>query len=225
MDTTTIVLIIIVIVLLYLLYVYFVKQSAVITKSASLKMGNNPPINTINSGQSTQYAYGIWIYVNTWDTMSNKTIFSRTNNIQLYLDANKPNLYCDITCFNGGKLSTQTILITDNFPVQKWVYVIVSSDTMIIDCYLDGKMVNSTKLTNSPNVPGLPNVAPIVLGQGWDAYVAGFQNWNGPIGPQQAWDSYLSGNGNVISSFFSRYTLNFAINKDNVQQSSYTVSL
>jgi len=225
MNTTTIVLGIIVIGLIYLLYIYFVKQSAVITKSASLKTGNNPPINNINSGQSTQYAYGIWIYVNTWDTMSNKTIFSRTNNILLYLDASKPNLYCDITCLNAGKLSKQTILITDNFPVQKWVYVIISSDTMIIDCYLDGKMVNSTKLTNSPNVPGLPNVAPVVLGQGWDAYVAGFQNWNGPIGPQQAWDSYLSGNGNVVSSFFSRYTLNFAINKDNVQQSSYTVSL
>jgi len=225
MDTTTIVMGIIVIVLVYVLYIYFVKKSAVITKSASLKDGNNPPIKDINSGQSTQYSYGIWVYVNTWDTMTNKTIFARTNNIKVYLDANKPNLYCDITSINNGKLSTQTILITDNFPVQKWVYIIVSSDTMIIDCYLDGKMVNSTKLTNSPNTPAIPNVAPIVLGQGWDAYVAGFQNWNGPIGPQQAWDTYLSGNGNVIGSFLSRYSINFSVNKDNIQQSSYTFNM
>jgi Concanavalin A-like lectin/glucanases superfamily len=225
MTPATIVVIIVVIILVYMFYIHFIKRTAIITKSASLKNGSNPPINEINSGQSTQYAYGIWIFVNTWDTNTNKTVFYRTNNIKLYLDANKPNLYCDITCINSGKLSTQTIMLTDNFPVQKWVYVIISSDTMIIDCYLDGKMVNSTKLKNSPNVPALPNAAPIVLGQGWDAYVAGFENWNGPIGPQQAWDKYLSGNSNVVANFLSRYSLNFAINKDNIQQSSYTVNL
>ena len=37
METTTIVLAIIVIVLVYILYVYFVKSSSVISKSASLK--------------------------------------------------------------------------------------------------------------------------------------------------------------------------------------------
>ena len=225
MDATTIVLIIAVIVLIYVLYIYFVKQSTVITTSASLKSGNNPPIKTINSGKSTQYAYGVWVYVNTWDTTTNKTIFSRANNIMLYLDATKPNLYCDITCINNGTLQKQQILLTDNFPVQKWVYVIVSSDTMIIDCYLDGKMVNSTKLIASPNIPDIPATAPVNLGSGWDAYIAGFQNWSGPIGPQQAWDSYLSGNGNTMSNFFARYSVNVSVNKDNVEQSSYTVNL
>ena len=96
MEFTTIILAIIVIVLIYILYVYFVKTSSVISASASLKSSTNQPITTINSGQSTRYAYGIWVYVNTWDTTSIKTIFMRTGNIQLYLAPNKPTLYCQI---------------------------------------------------------------------------------------------------------------------------------
>lgn len=227
METTTIVLAIIVIVLVYVLYVFFVSKSSVISKSASLKEGGSAPITEINSGQSTRYAYGIWVYVNTWDSTREKTIFSRDNNIRLYLAANKPSLYCTITCTSedGSSLVEQNILITDNFAVQKWVYVIVSSDNTILDAYLDGKLVNSTKLTTSPNQPGTAKDAPVLYGSGWDCYVAGLQNWAAPIGPQEAWDNYLSGNGSSMSQMIGNYSFNLGISKDNVQQSSYTVDM
>ena len=86
-------------------------------------------------------------------------------------------------------------------------------------------MVNSTKLVTSPNQPGTPKTDPILYGSGWDCYVAGFQNWNTPIGPQEAWDNYMAGNSNAISQFFGSYSFTFAVNKDNVQQSSTTVGL
>jgi hypothetical protein len=225
MDATTIIMIIIAVLLIYVLYVYFVKRSAVIAKSASLKAGNNPPITTLNSGQSTRYAYGIWVYVNTWDTVSQKTIFYRQqNSIMLYLDSSKPSLYCHIgTNPPTAPGESGDILITDNFPVQKWVYIIVSVDTNIVDCYLDGKLITSNKLANSPVAPGLSSVDPIQLGSGWDAYIARFNNWAGPIGPQEAWDSYLSGNGSTVSRFLSAYGMTVSIYKDNIEQSSYKV--
>ena len=116
--------------------IFFVSKSSVIDKSASLKESNEP-ITTINSGQSVRYAYGIWVYVNTWDTTREKTIFSRKDNIRLYLAANEPSLYCSITCMSkdGSSLVDQNILITDNFGIQKWVYVVISSDNTIIDTY------------------------------------------------------------------------------------------
>jgi hypothetical protein len=222
MDTTTIIMIIVAVILIYVLYVYFVKKSALITASASLKSGNNAPITNINSAQSSQYTYGIWVYVNTWDTTSTKVIFQRQQgSIKLYLASNQPYLYCHIAtnpASTGGD-----ILITDNFPIQKWVYIVISSDTNIVDCYLDGKLVTSNKLSNSPVSPGLPAADPIILGSGWDAYVASFNNWAGPIGPQEAWDSYLSGNGSTVSRFFSSYGLTVTISKDNVQESSYKI--
>ena len=227
MEWTTIVLGIIIIILIYFLYVLFVSKSSVISKSANLKDGGNDPITTINSGQSTRYAYGVWVYVNTWDSTREKTIFSRKDNMRLYLAANEPSLYCSVTCMakDGSSLTEQDILITDNFSVQKWVYVVISADNTIIDAYLDGKLVNSTKLSTSPSQPQSATVAPVIYGTGWDCYVAGLQNWSAPIGPQEAWDNYMAGNSNALSRFFGSYSLNLAVNKDNVQQSSYTISL
>jgi Concanavalin A-like lectin/glucanases superfamily len=225
MDITTIFMIIIVVILIYVLYIYFVKKSAVIATSASLLNGNNQPITTINSGQSTQFAYGIWVYVNTWNTTTQKIIFQRQGgSISLYLDSNKPSLYCHISTNpptppgeNGD------ILITDNFPVQKWVYIVVSMDTNILDCYLDGKLITSNKMAGTSVSPGPASKDPILLGSGWDAYIAGFNNWAGPIGPQEAWDSYLTGNGNTVSRFFSAYGMTLSFSKDNVEQSSYKI--
>ena len=76
MEWPVIVLGIIIIILIYVLYVFFVSKSSVIDKSANLK-DSNEPITTINSGQSVRYSYGIWVYVNTWDSTREKTIFSR----------------------------------------------------------------------------------------------------------------------------------------------------
>ena len=226
MEWTTIVLGIIIIILVYFLYALFVKKSSVISKSANLKEGGNEPITTINSGQSTRYAYGVWVYVNTWDSTREKTIFSRKDNIRLYLAADSPSLYCSVTCLakDGSSIVEQDILITDNFSVQKWVYVVISSDNTIIDAYLDGKLVNSTKLATSPSQPQPATVSPVIYGTGWDCYVAGLQNWSTPIGPQEAWDNYMAGNSNALSRFFGSYSLNMAVNKDNVQQSSYTIN-
>ena len=226
MEWSTIVLAIIVIILIYVLYVFFINKSSVISKSANLKEGGNAPVTSINSGQSTRYAYGIWVYVNTWDSTREKTIFSRKDNIRLYLAADEPALHCSITCLSkdGSTLNEQDILITDNFSIQKWVYIVISSDNSIIDAYIDGKLVNSTKLVTSPNQPEQAKIAPIIYGSGWDCYVAGLQNWSNTIGPQEPWDNYMDGNSNALSRFFGSYSMNVAVNKDNVQQSSYTIN-
>jgi hypothetical protein len=220
MGITTIILGVIVIILVYVLYVFYVKKNSVIVKTASLK-GSNTPITALSAPQSTRYAYGIWVYINTWNTGGTKTIFSRSNNINLYLDQTKPILYCKIT---QNPDIEKPITITDNFPIQKWVYVIISSDDRIIDCYLDGKLVNSNKLTNSAATPASSSSSPVVLGSGFDAYVAGFTSWSGPIGPQEAWNSYLSGNGgSSLTQMFTSYGVDVSIMKDNVEQSKFAL--
>ena len=107
----------------------------------------------------------------------------RNNNISVYLDSETPTLYCQIKLMDV--VQPQTITITDNFPLQAWTYVTVSADNNIIDCYVDGKLVNSVKLSAYPQAPGPIDSDPVVLGSGWDAYVSGFQNWSGPIGPNK----------------------------------------
>jgi hypothetical protein len=184
-------------------------------------MSSNPPLTTLSSGQSTRYTYSIWLYVQEWNTNGKKIIFNRDNNVKLYLDTTTPTLYCDVTLDPSG---SQTIKITDNFPLQKWVYISICSDNMIVDSYLDGKLVNSSQLSKSPRTPGTPSANPMNLGTGFNAYVSGFTSYGYPMGPQEVWNNYMSGNGrSVLSRLFSSYNVDVAVSKDNVEQDRYRV--
>ena len=203
MNYIAIILAIIIVSLLYFLYVYIYSSHSTLTQNASLN--STTTISTINKPTNTRYAYGIWVYVNSWNNLNKKVIFSRNNNISLYLDQNKPSLYCDITMNKPGRtpLNTTT-LITDNFPIQKWVYVILSVDNQFLDCYLDGKLVKSARMyvvdpqTKMTHIPATPSATtPILLGAiPFDAAVSRFNRWVYPMDPQTAWDNYMKGNGN-----------------------------
>lgn len=227
MNITAIILGITIIVLIYVLYKYFSISAATLQQTAYLKTPN-PPITSINSPTNIRYAYGIWTYVNTWDANTSKVIFSRAGSIKLYLDNYAPILKCDFTMSDSN---TQTVTVTDNFPLQKWVYVIVSVDGEFVDVYLDGKLVNSQRMYGStpgvaPVLPATPpdSNIPVVLGSSvpFDAYVANFQRWTAPVDPQTAWTTYMAGNGgSSLTSAASSYGANLSILKNNIEQSKY----
>ena len=230
MNTIAIGLVILVIVLLYVLYRFFGIMSTELITSASLT-GTNPAIPIKNSPSSTRYAYGIWIYVNSWDTSISKIIYSRDENIKLYFDNITPTLKCDITMnkSTSASPSVKTVEITDNFPLQKWTQIIVSVDNQYLDAYLDGKLLKSARIyeesETSKDMPKVPSASgQMSLGGGtiFDAYVSKFKHWTLPVNPEMAWSSYMEGNGSSsLTTYFSSYGLNMSILKDNVEQSKY----
>jgi hypothetical protein len=159
MNVTVIALGILLLVLIYVLYLYLSPSYTSLISSASL-LTNTPPLTGIDNPTSPRYAYGLWLYVNSWNnTSTNKYIFTRNNNIQLYLDKTQLNLYLDVYMNTGtgtgAWLSSVSapILITNNYPIQKWCYIVISVDSSFIDCYLDGKLILSHK-TFLPNPIG-----------------------------------------------------------------------
>lgn len=248
MNYVVIILGVIVIILIYIL-IRIVSASAVeLTSSANLN-DTISPIDITNNPTSSRYAYGLWIYVNSWDNSITKIIYKRDENIKLYLDTDSPTLKCDIKMTDDKE---QSFEITDNFPLQKWVYIIISVDNQYIDCYLDGKLVRSgraytqnpaseenTTGTNTgtavdietiksfPKTPSVTgNAGKITLGGGitWDAYVTKFKHWSGPVNPETAHSEYLSGNGqSSFRNFFSRYGLDILIKKDDVEQTKLSI--
>lgn len=236
MNSIVIILGIVIVILIYVLYKYFTNRSSTLQAQASLTTVL-PQITSVQSPTNTRYAYGIWVYVNSWDPNVNKTIFSRNGNMKVYLDRYSPTLLVDVTMTDN---SVQKMVMTDNFPIQKWVQIIVSVDNQFVDGYLDGKLVKSQRFylaasaANSsvlmPKTP--PDVStPIFLGNSdvsaagftsFDTYIAKFKRWTNPIDPQTAWSSYLEGNGsNAMSNAVSSYGINMAVLKDNVEQSKY----
>jgi hypothetical protein len=229
MNTIIIVLGVIILLLVYILFTYFSSTSTQLNASANLNT-IAPAITSINNPTNTRYGYSIWVYINNWDNNANKVIFSRSKNLKLYLNKSSPTLNLDVKMNDG---STQTMVITNNFPIQKWCFIAISADNQFFDAYIDGKLVNSQRFysqnpTNSTGImPAVPldTTVPVYLGNSdtstvnftaFDAYVAKFQRFTSPIDPQTAWSTYMSGNGG--NRMLSSYGINLNILKDNVQK-------
>lgn len=229
MNITLIILGVVILILLYILYTYYSKTTTTLISTASLK-ATNPPITSVANATNSRYAYGIWVYVNSWDNNAQKVIFSRNNNISVSLDTLTPSLYCNVTM--SDNVTQKKVLVTDNFPLQKWVFVIISLDNQFLDCYIDGKLIKSSRLGSSSLIPATPpdEKTPIILGgltskmTPFDAVVAKFSRWTVPMDPTTAWNTYMAGNGgSVLGNNVSSFGANVSILKNNIEYSKMTL--
>jgi hypothetical protein len=65
------------------------------------------------------------------------------------MDTNTPDLYCNIKTTETGRY--QRIKInnsSESFPIQSWTYVTVSVSSIFIECYINGRFVSATKVSN-----------------------------------------------------------------------------
>lgn len=241
MDTVVIILGTAVIVLIaFLIYNKYYSGVSTLAKQTSLQ--TRPPdviATSIQKGDSVRFAYGIWVYVNQWtQSPVNKLIFARDGEIAVYLDKDA-NLQCIISPTAGtyGVLTNsmgtiqqdtddtvnkrqKTITVSNNFPLQKWVYITVSVDNTIVDIYLEGKLVKSLPI---PLVSPDP-AKPIVFGGGYTAYISQFQRWTTELDPQTVWDTYMkSSGGNSLTGMVGNYNVNLSLLKDNVVSSNFSL--
>jgi len=235
MSPVAIILGIVIIILIYVLYKYFTTSTSTLSALIDLsKTSSSTPITKredIVNSISQRYAYAVWIYIDSWDSNKKKDIFYRNkvaaasgstperSDIRLYLDQFSPILKCEFYTNISQTQPTETITITNNFPVQKWVYVIISVDNKIVDCYIDGKLVTSQQLQNQPNITD----SDIFVGT-FNAHLAKFQRMTSPVDPQTAWSNYMAGNGgNSLRKMFSSYGVDVSFKKDNVEQQKFSI--
>jgi hypothetical protein len=233
--------VIIIVSLFYVVFKSYFSNVSTLTQQTSLADINKPVPEVVATNlqkpDATRYAYGVWIYVNTLTAGANpprSVIFSRDKDIVVYLDQSTSTLYAvlnhkpagisnangSITVLNDIMLDTSTkIAITNNFPLQKWVYLTISIDNTVADCYLDGKLIKSVKITQvAPD-----KISNIKFGSGIDAYIAQFQRWTNPLDPQSAWNAYVAGSGSSLAGADSNYNVALSVLKDNVITSKLTL--
>lgn len=233
MNTAAIIIAVLIAMLIYVLYTYYAISSSTLNKTANLNGGAIPPITISDNPKSVRYAYGIWVYINTWDNQMDKVIFSRNGNLTVTLDKNQPTLWCKVNMQDG---TIKNMKIMDNFPIQKWVHIIVSVDSEFLDGYINGKLVVSQRFTDTATskvlIPAVPpdKDTPLYLGTAGtatyvkqDIVVADFKRWNTPMDPQTAWDTYMAGNGQNTFSKMSSYGIDLSILKNSVEQSRYSL--
>jgi hypothetical protein len=229
MNYTIILLAVVVVILIYILRSKVFKSSSSLNDRIALTSASSTPAKDIDNPTSYRYAYGMWIYMNSWSKNvafasgttfpKNNNIFNRSDEIQLYLDETKPTLYFYVK--TKGTPDNLPIVVTENFPIQKWVYFVANVDGQYIDLYLNGKLVKSIKIPQSSMMSQPTATSNIITGGALDGFAAKFKRWSHTLTPKDVWSNYMNGSGgNSLSKMFSSYGVDVALVKDNVEQKS-----
>jgi hypothetical protein len=212
-----------IIVILLLLYVIFKALTTNYTTLGTMQkwatattiQGTNLP-----SSFKANTAISIWFYIKKWvsnakviefQNASGGAIFQvqfkdNTNTIRIFPTGTPGNSDCDIA----------------EFPLQKWVNLIISFNGSAMDVYVDGKLVKSCVVNNGSK---LSETHKIILGDVSKIEDVGFitnvKLKAAPIAPQEAWDIYSQGfGGSPWSDLLNKYKVKLSFIVDNQEQTS-----
>jgi hypothetical protein len=247
-NISWIILAVILIVVLFLIYLYWTTNNLVIKKIDLNTAVPNISNSKVSGPTNMSYTYSAWVWVNSWNpntahaiafapSSSNNNpvapylvdgkdvdnvIMNNSYDFALYLDKNSPSLYC--TVGSNPNDPSNTIVITNNFPLQSWVYVVVCVQNTLVDCYLNGKLITSQQINQNGSTPKTPSFNNIILGGNtWDCQLINFQRSPIVVNPQEVFTAYLSGNGQSVFSSLSNYGVQLDLTQNNTVKSSYTL--
>lgn len=232
MNYTLIVLGIVLIVIIYVLYNVASNAGKLVTTKLDLSAAGNGAVSykTLANPTSSRYSFSLWVYIEAVNDSANTDIIDITSSatanpgdfFKLYVT---PSLDLSYKLMDKDS-APQTNSIMTNYPLQKWVYIIISVDGKIVDLYYDGKLIRSQQLTKSPKTTSSDFT--ISYGTCKDklckGYIAKFERLPIPTDPTTAWSKYMEGNGgNYFSKLLSSYGASFTLTKDSIDLNKYTL--
>ena len=156
------------------------------------------PINALDKPYSTTYTFELWLFVS---SVPNKpsNIFSldtssSTNIISLDLGTS-PGLATNLNLiFQSKGVSPPFVLVeTDNFPLNRWVYIVITLKNTLVELYIDGKLIHSVNIVNQQKIPTITWDTNINFGNKLDAYIAGLNRSTTILSSKTIWENYKNG--------------------------------
>jgi hypothetical protein len=183
------------------------------------------PATSLPTGNSVNYSYSIWVYIDDWNYRYNheKIIFLRGSINSLFM----PSLSLAPTD------NTLNVVVSTkdepfecsvpNIPLQKWTNLIVSLNNKALDIYVNGKLVKTSILPSIPKVD--PNASLYLTPRnGFSGYTSRFNYWSDALNPQEAWNVYKKGpGGNIFSNFMNQYKVQLSFLKGDDVKASLTI--
>ena len=223
MNYTIISLVFIIILMLYAGYVY-ISNIAITTGVVSLKSTGDygtTKWQKLDNPGSTQYHYEGWLFIKTLPTTG--TIFQRQlnsiNSTGLVLNGSILTFSKSTTAAAANSpmgSSTTIVEITNDFPIQKWVYFVLNVTDQLVECYLNGKLIKS-QIVDSTGANG-SNLTPstrkdLYLGDAsTDGYITKFRHGASVLTPDEVWKNYLAGNGLAnFTNWLAGYNATFSL--------------
>jgi hypothetical protein len=218
-----------IIVILLLLYVIFKAITTNYTTLGSMqKWATSTIIHGTNlpSSFKANTAISVWFYIKKWVSDAKVIEFqgaaapSATNIIFLVKFKSNTNT---IQIFPTSGTPGQNECEIADFPLQKWVNLIVSFNGSAMDVYVDGKLVKSCVVNNGSK---LSETQKITLGDSTKivediGFITNVKLKASPIAPQEAWDIYSQGfGGSPWSDLLNKYKVKLSFIVDNQEQTS-----
>lgn len=231
---------IIVVIVIYLLYTYFTSKSVNLTELQSGKIQKKIKASSLpTSSGSSSYAYSVWFYVNEWSyrMTEHKVLLTRgtkaqspdlmpIGNPRITLAPYENNLIIDIDSYAGNpttEQSTPAPCIVRNFPLQKWVNLIISLNGRTLDVYIDGKLVRTCILQGVPKVDHAADIY-VTPGGGFSGWTSNFHYMAYPLNPQEAYNIYKKGPGtSSILGLFEKYKIKISYYVNNQEKASLKI--
>ena len=213
-----------IIVILLLLYVIF---KAITTNYTTLGTMQKWATSTIIQGTNlpssfkANTAISIWFYIKKWVSGAKVIQFQNASGAPIFQVQFKDNTNTIQIFPVSGTTGTNDCDIAD-FPLQKWVNLIISFNGSAMDVYVDGKLVKSCVVNNGSK---LSETQKIILGDASKIEDVGFitnvKLKAAPIAPQEAWDIYSQGfGGSPWSDLLNKYKVKLSFIVDNQEQTS-----
>jgi hypothetical protein len=231
MNSKLVLAIIIILLLLYVIFKALTTSYSTLgtmqkwTNKTTLTGGNLPNSFKANSSIS------VWFYIKEW--FNGASIVTFYNSVggasgdvifKVYLEQNTN------TVIIQPKAGSPTNCNISEFPLQKWVNLIISFNGSAMDVYVDGKLVKSCVVNVGSD---LAKTQSIVLGDdltgGTNApntikdvgFITNVKLKTTPIAPQEAWDIYSQGfGGSPWSDLLNKYKVKLSFIVDNQEQTS-----
>jgi len=150
MSPVMIIMGVIIIILLYMFFFYKTGETELNNK-VDIGIPQTPiAIDSIVDPTASVYSFETWVYVSKYNGVGASLFYrlaagdSTKHNIGVEVTGASPTLKVKYMDTNSAQ---QTIVVTDNFPVQSWVHVIVSLENRYIDVYVNGKLTKSIMAT------------------------------------------------------------------------------
>lgn len=195
----TILVVLVILVILWIVIGWFFKSSTNLTSMSDATKGQKIDASELPSNDNTSnYTYSTWFYVNDWNYKfgTPKVLLSRLDqdghpSPSIVLGAIENNITVSVACYpqsqstgTTGNTSIVHKCEVQNFPLQKWVNLIISLYGRTLDIYIDGKLFRTCVL------PGVAKVATdtaihVTPSGGFDGFTSNFQYWADSTNPQQ----------------------------------------
>jgi hypothetical protein len=215
-----------IVIILLLLYVIFKALTTTYTTLGTMqKWGNKTTLQKSNlpSSFKANSAISIWFYIKKWIPGANILSFHKDGSggpssaifkTQLKANTNTIQIFP-----RSGTSDTQYDCEIAEFPLQKWVNLIISFNGTAMDVYVDGKLVKSCVVNQGSS---LQETQSIVLGDDADVgFITNVKLKAASIAPQEAWDIYSQGfGGSPWSDLLNKYKVKLSFIVDNQEQAS-----